>query len=336
MVADTPAELMKRADIALRAAKSEGPNTYRLYAAHTDDRLRNRLTLRHSLRRGLDEGQFALHYQPLVDLKSGSIAGAEALVRWNHPALGMQRPDQFIPLAEESGLIAPIGAWVISEAMTCRRNWIRAGLKAPVVAINVSGLQLKRPDFMDTVERSLAMTGADPRGFELELTEGVMIDTSEDTRRLLQRLRSMGFCITIDDFGAGHSTFKYLKEFPVDKIKIDQVFVRGLTVDSNDASIVRAMIGLARNLSLGIVAEGVETSFHRRFLKAEGCGFGQGYLFSPPLAEDQFTRLIAGEAKLPRPKVSPTLETGISKHGAPTRSSPRASRARALASRTGS
>jgi diguanylate cyclase (GGDEF)-like protein/PAS domain S-box-containing protein len=304
LAADMPAELLKRADIALRAAKQAGENSYNLYAAGADDRFRNEVALRHSMRRAVDEGQFALHYQPLVNMTSGRIVGAEALVRWNHPTLGMQRPDQFIPLAEDSGLIAPIGAWVMTEAMKCRQAWVRRGLKAPTVAINVSGIQLKKPDFLDVVEQALFESGADPNGFEFELTEGLMIETSDETRAVLHKLRDMGFCITIDDFGVGYSTFKYLREFPVDKIKIDQTFIRNLSADSSDASIITAMIGLARSLELQIVAEGVETAFHRRFLKAEGCPFAQGYFFSPPLAEEDFAWLIESEVKLPRPKFS--------------------------------
>jgi len=304
IVADMPTELMKRADIALRAAKREGANTYRLYTAGTDDRLINEVALRHSLRRAIDEVQFVLHYQPLVDLISGKIDAAEALVRWDHPDLGIQRPDQFIPLAEETGLIAPLGAWVMAEAMKHRQKWTDDGLNAPNIAINVSGIQLKRPDFMSVVERALADSGADPRGFEFELTEGIAIETSRETREVLHRLRDMGFCITIDDFGAGHSTFKYLKEFPVDKIKIDKIFIRSLTVGSNEALIVRSMIGLARSLGLKIVAEGVETAFQRRFLTAEGCAIGQGYHFSPPLTEEDFAWLVAGDIKLPRSRAS--------------------------------
>ncbi len=301
---DMPSELMKRADIALRAAKQEGVNSYRLYEAGTDDRLRNQMVLRHSLRRAIDEDQFTLHYQPLVDMVSGGIVGAEALLRWNHPDLGLQRPDQFISLAEESGLIAPIGAWVMGEAMKRRQSWIADGLKAPTVAINVSGVQLLRPDFLSVVDRALSESGAEPSGFEFELTEGIAIETTAETRDILLQLRAMGFIITIDDFGAGHATFKYLKAFPVDKIKIDQMFVRSLTVGSSDASIVKSMIGLARGLGLQVVAEGVETAFHRRFLKAEGCAIGQGYFFSPPLTEEDFAWLIAGDVKLPRPKLS--------------------------------
>jgi diguanylate cyclase (GGDEF)-like protein/PAS domain S-box-containing protein len=302
IVAQAPAELIKRADVALRAAKQEGPGAYCVYAAGSDDRFRHSLALRQSLHGALEEGQFELHYQPLVELSSGKILGAEALLRWRHPQLGMQRPDIFIPMAEESGLIVPIGYWVIAEAMRRHQTWTSAGLTPPRIAINVSSVQLRKADFLAGVKRALAETGADPRFFEFELTEGLLIEPSPEILKVLNQLRAMGFFITVDDFGTGHATFKYLRDFPVDKIKIDQTFVRSLVVDSSDASIVRAMIGLARNLGVQIVAEGVETQMQRRFLRAEGCAIGQGYLFSPPMNAEDFAWLIENKVKLPLTK----------------------------------
>jgi len=296
---NTPTELAKRAGVALRAAKRDGPGIYRAYEAGADERVRDRVSLLHSLQRAIDDAQFEVHYQPLVNLGSGRIVGAEALVRWKHPTLGMQRPDQFIPLAEESGFIAPLGAWVMTQAMTFGQGWVGPASASPRIAINVSGVQLRTTNFIATVERALADTGADAKNFEFELTETAVIDTSEETRALLNQLRAMGFWITIDDFGTGHSTFKYLHAFPVDKIKIDQTFVRGLTDDSSEAPIIRSMVALARGLGIEIVAEGVETEFQRRFLRAEGCMIGQGYLFSPALKGEDFAWLVEREIRLP-------------------------------------
>ena len=265
-VADASTELMKRADLALHQAKQEGPGSIRLYSVEFDDRIRNRAALRQSLRHAIEEEQFELHYHPLVQLGSGGIVGAEALVRWNHPEFGMQRPDLFIPLAEVSGLIVPLGAWVMTQAMRQYETWRRQDLTPPRIAINLSSVQLQKADFLAVVERALADTGADPSGFEFELTEGLLIEPSPETIEVLNWLKSLGFWITVDDFGTGYSTFKYLRDFPVDKIKIDQTFIRQLVVDSSDASIVRAMIGLSRSLGIKIVAEGVETEMQREFL----------------------------------------------------------------------
>jgi diguanylate cyclase (GGDEF)-like protein len=298
-VADACRELMQQADLALRAAKQQGPGTRRIYAAEFDDRNRNRIALRQSLGRAIKDRHFVLNYQPLVELASGRIVAAEALVRWNHPELGLQRPDLFIPLAEASGLIVPLGAWVMEEAMRCAQAWRKNGVDTPRIAINVSSVQLQKPGFIASVEQALAATGANPRDFEFELTESVLIEFSIDTLATLNALKSLGFSIAIDDFGTGHSTFKYLRDFPVDKIKIDQTFVRKLVIDSSDAVIVRAMIALARNLGIEIVAEGIETTMQRDFLRDEGCRLGQGYLFSMPLAEEDFGWMLENRLTLP-------------------------------------
>jgi EAL domain-containing protein (putative c-di-GMP-specific phosphodiesterase class I) len=283
----------------LRAAKQEGPGAYRVYSVAFDDRLRNRLALRQSLHRAIEGQQFELHYQPLVQLASGRIVGAEALVRWNHPELGTQRPDVFIPLAEASGMIVPLGAWAIKQAMRQGQLWKRPGVGAPRIAINISSIQLAKPGFIAAVEQALSETGADPRDFEFELTEGLMIEPSSETLAILTWVKSLGFGITIDDFGTGYSTFKYLRDFPVDKIKIDQTFVRQLAIDSSDASIIRSMIALSRSLGVQIVAEGVETAMQRDFLRDEGCEVGQGYFFSLPLTAEDFGWLLRSGLNLP-------------------------------------
>lgn len=296
---DVPGELMKRADLALNAAKQGGRGTIRLYSAELDDRVRDALALRQSLTRAVAESQFVLHYQPLVELSSGRIVGAEALVRWEHPTLGMQRPDVFIPLAEESGLIVPLGAWVMREAMRQVQAWKRQGLEIAGISINVSGVQLKKPGFMESVERALAETGADPKDFKLELTEGTLIEATPQLFQLLGELKSRGFQLMIDDFGTGHSSFRYLRDFPVDMIKIDQTFIRHLVLESSDATIVRAIISLSRNLGMDAIAEGIETNMQRDFLRDEGCKFGQGYLFSLPLAAEDFGWLVQQRVTLP-------------------------------------
>jgi diguanylate cyclase (GGDEF)-like protein/PAS domain S-box-containing protein len=295
-VTDLYAELVKRADLALQAAKQDGPGTYREYLPDLDDRVRARVMIRQSLHRAIVEQQFQLHYQPIVNLGSGQVIGAEALVRWKHPELGFQRPDLFIPLAESTGLIVPLGAWIMNEAMRQQAAWRRAGLPVQKLAINVSSVELKRDSFIATVEQAFASSGADPRDIEFELTEGLLIEASLQTLSVLQALKSLGCTIAIDDFGTGHSTFKYLRDFHVDKIKIDQTFVRRLVVDSKDAAIIRAMIALSRDIGVQIVAEGIETAIQRDFLCNEGCETGQGYFFSMPLVPEDFA-YIAGNVR---------------------------------------
>lgn len=292
------AELMKRADLALRRAKQEGPGSCRIYSPSIDDRVRNRMALRRSLHDGLANEQFALHFQPLVDLCSGEIVGAEALVRWNHPELGLQRPDLFIPYAEASGLIVPLGAWIMKKAMQQAEDWRKDGLAPPRIAINLSGIQLQRPGFVSSVERALDESGADASNFEFELTEGTLIGAASETYRELGRLRSLGFGLAIDDFGTGHSTLKSLRDFPVNKIKIDQTFIRQLVVNSTDASIIRAIVALSQSMKLDVVAEGIETLMQRDFLLEEGCRVGQGYLLSMPLAAEDFAWLLETRQKL--------------------------------------
>jgi len=297
--ADVCSELMKQADLALLAAKREGRGSCLVYASDLDDRFQNRMALRQSLHNAILNDQLELHYQPLVDLASGRIVGAEALVRWNHPELGLQRPDLFIPLAEKSGFIVPLGAWVINEAMRQSQAWRLQGFTTPRISMNVSSVQLQKPGFIATIEEALANTGADPRDFEFELTEGLLIEASTEILSILSAIKAFGFWITIDDFGTGNATFKYLRDFPIDKIKIDQVFVRQLVIDSSDAFIIHAMVALARSLSVTIVAEGIETEMQREFLRREGCQVGQGYLFSMPLMAEDFGWMLQNHVALP-------------------------------------
>lgn len=296
---DFAIELMIQAELALRWAKQPGCSGYVLYSRSQDDRFHNQAILARSLERAIDDGELELHYQPVVDLASGRILSAEALVRWNHPTLGLQRPDLFVPIAEKSGLIVQLGRWVLNQAMHQRTAWLNAGLMPPPIAINVSGNQLLDTAFVEFAKQALAAQNADARDFEIELTEGQLIEASPQIMSSLHALRTMGFTIAIDDFGSGHATFRYLRDFPVDKVKIDQMFVRKLVVGSSDALIIRAIISLARGMEIEFVAEGIETEMQREFLQREGCRIGQGYLFSVPLVAEDFAWLLANDCRLP-------------------------------------
>jgi diguanylate cyclase (GGDEF)-like protein len=285
-------------ELALRWAKQQGRNAHMLYSAERDDRFQNRAILARTLEQAIANGELSLHYQPLVEIASGRIVSAEALVRWYHPLLGMQRPDLFIPLAESSGLIVPLGRWVLDEALRQRGRWQREGLLPPPIAINLSGIQLLDPSFISTVETSLRNADADAGDFEIELTEGLLIEPSPQVMASLAGLRRMGFTITIDDFGSGHASFRYLRDFPIDKLKIDQSFVRQLVLESTEALIIRAIISLARGMGIGCVAEGIETEIQRDFLMREGCETGQGALFSMPLVAEDFGWLLANGKRL--------------------------------------
>ena len=298
-------ELMKRAGLALSAAIKSGGGARRHYDEDIDHRRRHRMILRHSLRKAIETNQLELHYQPLVDLRSGKIVSAEALVRWHHPDLGLLRPDLFIPLAEESGLIDNLGAWVVRSAIRQSRAWEASGYKVPKIALNVSGVQVRSGDFVNTIRDIVEETGGDPKHFELELTEGILLEQSPETLSTLLALKLMGFRIAIDDFGAGHASFQYLRGFPIDKLKIDRIFVQQLRVDSADAMIIQAIASLARGLKVEIVAEGIETAEQRDFLRDQGCAIGQGYFFSMPLSAEDFGWMIENEISLPFRSMEP-------------------------------
>jgi diguanylate cyclase (GGDEF)-like protein len=283
-------ELITQAELALRWVKQEGCNTPILYSRERDDRFQNRALLARSLEQAIANGELELHYQPLVDLASGGIVSAEALVRWNHPLIGLQRPDLFIPLAETSGLIVPLGRWVLAQTMRQHAQWQAEGLAPPPISINVSGNQLLDPGFVDLVEATLREAGAKASDFEIELTEGLLIEPSPQVMASLTGLRRLGFTIAIDDFGSGHASFRYLREFPVDKLKIDQIFVRKLVLESTDALIIRAVISLARSMGIRFVAEGIETEMQRDFLEREGC---------MPLVAEDFAWMLGNGIRLP-------------------------------------
>jgi diguanylate cyclase (GGDEF)-like protein len=296
---DRSAELMKRLGLAVNAAKRDGAGTCVLYSPAIDDGFAHLSNLRNSLRQAIEEKQFELHYQPLVDLTTGRIIGAEALVRWSHPEFGLIRPDIFIPMAESTRLIVPLGGWITRTAMRQSQLWKKSGVTVPRISINLSGVQLQSPDFLRMVEHALEETGCDAADFEFELTEGLLIEISPEVSARLSALKALGFTLALDDFGSGHATFAYLRQFPVDKIKIDQTFIRHLVVGSSDALIVRAMISMAHSLGLEVLAEGVETARQRDFLIEEGCTSGQGYLFSLPLNAEDFAWILEKRSCLP-------------------------------------
>jgi diguanylate cyclase (GGDEF)-like protein/PAS domain S-box-containing protein len=289
--ADSVAEYLKRCDVALNEAKRLGRGRFCQYSPEIDHKVRDRMELRQSLHLAITRSEFLLHYQPIVDLRSGTIVGAEALLRWNHPRLGMQSPDRFIPFAEESGLIVPLGAWALETAMRQIVKWRKIfGLRK--VAVNVSVRQIIEPGFLETVVHLLRKTGAPADMIDLELTEGMLLDFSPEMREQMSALRHLGLGISIDDFGTGYSSLKYLSTMPVDKIKIDRSFVRLMMHGTSDASIIKAVILLGQTLNLEIVAEGIETPEQQRFLIAQGCRWGQGYLFSKPIPAAEFADLL--------------------------------------------
>jgi diguanylate cyclase (GGDEF)-like protein/PAS domain S-box-containing protein len=309
---DAAEELLNQSNFALAEAKRGGSSIFQVYSKLLDDRERNRAVLRQSMRQGLKEQQFVLHYHPIVDLATGEIVGAEALVRWAHPELGMQRPDLFIPEAESSGLIIPLGEWVIRTALFEMQQWEQQCARSLRVSINVSGVQLRDPGFTAMLYEALADSGADPCRVDLELTESVLIEGS--TLTVLQALKERGFRLAVDDFGTGYSSFRYLKTLPVSLVKIDQSFVRQMVIDSSDASIVRAIAAVAKSLGLEVIAEGIETSSQHEFLRNEGCLVGQGYLFSLPLTVEDFRWLLTSDATLPLGEVYPS-PTHLGKSG---------------------
>jgi EAL domain-containing protein (putative c-di-GMP-specific phosphodiesterase class I) len=233
-----------------------------------------------------------LHYHPKVDLRTGAITGAEALIRWTHPTRGPVSPGQFIPIAEECGLILPISQWVLREACQQARAWVDAGLPTISMAVNISSLEFRDDSFLDRVFAVLEKTGLDPRSLELELTEGVLMKRAQSAASVLQALRARGIKIAVDDFGTGYSSLSYLMKFPIDALKIDQSFVRQITTSPNETSIVTAVISMGRSLKLRVVAEGVETLEELAFLQAHHCDEAQGYFFSRPIAPGEFGKLL--------------------------------------------
>jgi diguanylate cyclase (GGDEF)-like protein/PAS domain S-box-containing protein len=281
-------ELLHHADSALSEAKTQGRSGYHLYSAELTERARERAQLGIALRRAEPDGQLEVYYQPKVNVADGEWMGAEALLRWNHPTLGLLSPDRFIGLAEENGLIVGMGTWVLTKACLAAQEW-NAALSRPFkVAVNLSPVQFRQDDLVSTVNSVLLTTGCEPEWLELEITENLLLDANERVRETLCALRSMGITVAIDDFGTGYSSLAYLKRFPIDVLKIDRTFVRDIHVDSNSTELTKAIVSMGRSLNMQLVAEGVESEAQAQFLMAQGCVLAQGYWYGKPMAKGVF------------------------------------------------
>jgi len=290
--------LLEGAETAMYKAKENGRNNYQFFKPEMNTGAIERQALEGALRLALDRQEFVLHYQPKVNLKTGAITGAEALVRWLHPDRGLVPPLQFIPIAEDTGLIVPIGQWVLREACTQAQEWMDAGLPSMSMAVNVSSVEFRSPGFLACLRTILQETGWDPKLLEIELTESVLMQDSETSASILQALKAMGVQLALDDFGTGYSSLSYLKRFPINVLKIDQSFVRDISADSNGPTIVEAVISMGKSLKQRVVAEGIETPEQLAFLLRHDCDEGQGYYFSPPVIAAQFGQLLGSKLGL--------------------------------------
>ncbi|MBI2305885.1 MAG: EAL domain-containing protein [Rhodocyclales bacterium] len=288
----TPADLLKHAMQAATDTAHDTASHCRFFIPEMDDGSRRRLNLGTALRRALERNEFILHYQPQIDLASGHVIGAEALLRWQRPGHGLIPPYNFVPLLEESGLIGPVGEWVLHEACRANKNWQQAGLPALRIAVNVSARQFHEYDIRALVRRTLDATHLDPRRLELELTESVVLQNTDGVIRTMRELNGDGLTHALDDFGTGYSSLSYLQRLPVARIKIDRSFVTHITSNPNDAAIARAVVGMAHSLGISVIAEGVETEGQLGFLNGIGCEEIQGYYFSRPLPEEEFATLL--------------------------------------------
>ena len=285
--------LIKNADTAMYQAKENGPQSYRFFMPAMNVRAVERQSIEASLRRALERHEFALHYQPIINLRTWEISGAEALLRWTHPVRGNVSPAEFISVAEDCGLILSIGNWVLREACKQARAWVDLGLPLGTMAVNISAIEFRDEHFLEGVFGILKDTGLDPGSLELELTESVLMKRAESTESILKALRARGVQVAVDDFGTGYSSLSYLRKFSIDALKIDQSFVRQITTTPDETTIVTAVISMGRSLKLRVVAEGVETQEELAFLQAHQCDEAQGYLFSRPLLPEQFAKLLA-------------------------------------------
>jgi diguanylate cyclase (GGDEF)-like protein/PAS domain S-box-containing protein len=292
--------LLQTADIAMYRAKEEGRNTYEFYAQEINAQAAERLNMENLLRYALERQELLLHYQPKVELRSGKIVGAEALTRWNSKELGLVQPSQFIPLAEKTGLIVPVGEWILKTACAQNKAWQDQGIPPLLMSVNLSPRQLRQKNLVEMITGVLDQTGLAAHFLELEITEGMIMQHTDKAIAILQELHQLGVYLSIDDFGTGYSNLAYLKRFPVQRLKIDQSFVRDVISDADDASIVTAIIVMAKSLGLEVVAEGVETKEQLAFLSKFRCDEYQGYYFSKPVPADEFARLMQTQ----RPAIS--------------------------------
>ena len=269
------------------SAKDNGRNNFRFFTDDMNAQVVERLTLENSLRRALDNKELFLMYQPQIDMTTRKVVGLEALLRWQHPELGLVPPDRFIRIAENSGLILPIGEWVLRTACSQVRQWQEEGLPHTTIAVNVSAIQFRQEGFCELIQSVLDETRLAPQYLELELTESLLLSSADMTFAVLRDLKAMGLKLAIDDFGTGYSSLSYLKHFPVSKLKIDRSFIRDVAVNPDDAAIATAIISMAKSLHLKVIAEGVENEAQMSFLQARQCDEIQGYYFSKPLMVDK-------------------------------------------------
>jgi diguanylate cyclase (GGDEF)-like protein/PAS domain S-box-containing protein len=290
--------LLKHADIAMYRAKEQGRNNFQVFTEEMQARITHRLSIETKLRRALERNEFTLHYQPQVDLVSGRIVSAEALIRWQHPEMGLVSPAMFVPLAEETGLIVPIGEWVLDAACTQTKAWLNAGFNNISIGVNLSARQFRQKNLLQIIEQSLRVNQLNSLHLELELTESMVMQDPEVTIRILNQLKQLGIRLSLDDFGTGYSSLSYLRRFPIDVLKVDQSFIRDVTTNADDACITSSIISLAHGLQLSVIAEGVETREQLRYLKQQKCDVMQGYYFSRPLPADQFFALMQADKRL--------------------------------------
>jgi diguanylate cyclase (GGDEF)-like protein len=291
--------LIKKAETAMRNVKESGPNDFSFFIDEMNQRAREQQSIESGIRLALERNEFVLHYQPKLDLGSGKVVGAEALIRWQKPGQGWVYPTDFIGVAEDSGLIVPLSKWVLAQACQQARAWQAKGLPKLYMSVNVSAIDFRQRDFVEGIEQILKQTGMDPTLLELEITEGVLMQNVDATMVALNRLKALGVRLAIDDFGTGYSSLSYLQRFPIDVLKIDQSFIRGLSRDSNDAALVSAIISLGKSLKLTVIAEGVETLEQLNFLKALQCEEGQGYYFSKAVEPDAFVKYLTSVQSAP-------------------------------------
>jgi diguanylate cyclase (GGDEF)-like protein len=303
--------LTKNADMAMYLAKEDGKNGFRFYSSEVKTQSLERLTLESALRRALERDQFSLHYQPKIDIASGQITGVEALLRWNRSDFGIVSPAQFIPLAEETGLIVPIGRWVLKEACAQNMAWQRRGLRPVAMAVNLSPRQFADPNLLQDVDEALLASGMSPVLLQLEVTESMVMRNVSRAVKVLDAIQSRGIRLAIDDFGTGYSSMSLMKQFSIDTIKIDRSFVRDLPVDTEDQAITQAIISMGKALGMTVVAEGVETLEQQAFLRSHACDEMQGFLFSKPLPPRQMAELLRIEAVPASPPLQPDLESGL-------------------------
>ena len=303
--------LVRNADIAMYEVKKNGRNGFHFYTKSLSDRAIERIELEDDLRKGLTQGQFEVYYQPCIDTLTQETVSAEALIRWRHPQKGLVTPDEFIPLAEETGLIIELDQWVLRTASRQAAEWQRTGYQPISIAVNLSMRQFDQEDLIDVVMEALVASNLDSRWLELELTESVFMKNHSHAKRMLEQMRQLGIRVAIDDFGTGYSSLMQLRQLPIDCLKIDQAFVREITENPDDAILVEAIIALGRKLNLTLVAEGVETSRQLEFLTALGCDRVQGYLFGCPLPASEFEAQVLKPAITTRQRTFPAEDSHL-------------------------